>query len=153
MRRATLEAEVSMGARGTGRLVGLVLLCLAALLASAPAAPAAPTVVQARLAVARASAPVGTEVAFTVAVTVAGKPLKGVAVVLQVRNEAGSWQRIDSYTTNRRGMVADTLTGYVPGYVGRYRALVMSPNGAVLARSNQVGVSWTAKGSDGREPT
>jgi hypothetical protein len=123
------------------------------LLAPATGSHAAPTVVKARLTVAQATAPVGTEVGFTLAVTVAGKPLKGVVVVLQVRNEAGAWQPIDDYRTNRKGMVVDTLTGYVPGYVGRYRALVVSPNGAVLARSNQVAVSWTAKGSVGREPS
>lgn len=153
MRGATLDPEVSMGRRGWARLAVTAAVVALALLAPATAGRAAPTVVQARLAVAQATAPVGTEVGFTLAVTVAGKPLKGVVVVLQVRNEAGAWQPIDDYRTNRKGMVVDTLTGYVPGYVGRYRALVVSPNGAVLARSNQVAVSWTAKGNVGREPS
>lgn len=142
-----------MRTRSVARLATLAVLFVVALIASGPATQAAPTVVQARLAVDQASAPVGTEVGFTLAVTLASKPLKGVVVVLQVRNQVGEWQSIDDYRTNRKGMVVDTLTGYVPGYIGRYRALVVSPNGAVLARSNQVGVSWTAKGSEGREPT
>jgi hypothetical protein len=130
-------------------VIGLVLL---GLLAGAPAASAAPTVLKAYLTVAESSAPVGTEVGFTLTVTLAGKPVKGATVALQVRDERGVWRSIDSYRTNRAGMVADTLTGYVPGYIGRYRALVVGTNRAVLARSNQVAVSWTAKGNTGREP-
>jgi hypothetical protein len=142
-----------MGPRGWARLAVTAVAVGLAVLALGTAGQAAPTVVRARLAVEQTTAPVGTEVGFTLAVTLAGKPLKGVVVVLQVRDEAGAWQSIDDYKTNRKGMVVDTLTGYVPGYVGRYRALVVSPNGAVLARSNQVAVSWTAKGSVGREPS
>lgn len=131
-------------------VIGLVLL---GLLAGVPVANAAPTVLKARLVVEQSTAPVGTEVGFTLTVTLAGKPVKGIPVVMQVLDENSVWRSIDSYRTNRKGMVVDTITGYVPGYSGRYRAIIVNVNRDVLARSNQVAVSWTAKGDAGRGPT
>lgn len=121
--------------------LALALLVMASGAAQASPAQAPTGAVRAVLAVAASSAPVGTEVPFTLTVTPAALAAHH-GVRLQVRNRAGVWVTIDGYRLPRSGVLRDTLTGIDVG-LGRYRAIVLGPNG-ILATSGTTTVAWTA---------
>lgn len=148
-----------MTARGRARLaaLGVALLVLGLTAPPATAAPAAPAAraVTVSLTASASRAPVGTEVPITVTVTPASvadvSSPRGRIVRVQVRDQAGLWQTIDSYRLPRSGVLRASVTGIVPGYTGMYRAVVVrlhSPR--ALAVSNAVGIFWL--NADGTEP-
>lgn len=103
----------------------------------AVAAPIAPV-----LRIEQASAPIRTDIGYTITVTPAAKAA-GKRARIQVRGIVG-WRGFDTFRIPKSGIIRDDVEGYQPG-VGRYRVLVLSRNGNVIAKSNTVSVSWTPK--------
>lgn len=92
------------------------------------------------LTIAKSSARVGENVPYTITV----RPTElspGRKVRVQVKGRV-TWQTIDSFVVNSKGVVSDDVTGYNPG-LGRYRAQVISPSGAALATSPIATVAWS----------
>ena len=92
------------------------------------------------LTIARSSARVGENVPYTI--TVQPTELSpGRKVRVQVKGRV-TWQTIDSFRLNSRGMAVDDVTGYAPG-LGRYRAQLLSAAGAPVATSPIASVIWS----------
>lgn len=92
-----------------------------------------------RLSIAKSSAPVGDNVAYTVAVTPA-ELAAGRKVRVQVKGRV-TWQAVDKLVLNRVGVVTSDVEGYEAG-LGRYRAQLLSASGKAIATSPVVSVSW-----------
>ncbi len=92
------------------------------------------------LTIAKSAARVGENVPYTV--TVQPTELSpGRRVRVQVKGRV-TWQTIDSFVVNSKGLVVDDVTGYNPG-LGRYRAQVVSSSGEALATSPIASVAWS----------
>lgn len=119
-------------------------LALAAAFAagSLAAAPAHATDLTPVLRITERTAPVGVDVPYTITVKPAAKA-KGKRVRIQVKAYVG-WRGFDTFRLGKSGVVEDDVEGYQPG-VGKYRVLLLSKNGTVLAKSRTVTVSWTPR--------
>lgn len=93
-----------------------------------------------RLSIAKSAARVGEDVPYTITVQPA-ELAPGRRVRVQVKGRV-TWQTIDSFTLNSKGMVTDDVTGYAPG-LGRYRVQVLSSGGSPVATSPIATVAWS----------
>lgn len=109
------------------------------LLISAPAhaAPIDPV-----LRISSSTAPVGVDVPYTITVTPATRA-KGKRARIQVKGIA-AWRGFDTFRVPASGKIADDVEGYQPG-IGRYRVLILSKTGRVIAKSATVTVAWTPR--------
>ena len=105
-------------------------------------APAAAADLKPTLHIAKSTAEVGVDVPYTITVQPAAKA-KGKRVRVQVKGIV-AWRGIDSFRLGSSGRVEDDVEGYQPG-VGKYRVLVVSKSGRVLATSPVVSVTWTPR--------
>lgn len=119
------------------RFVGLtVVVAVGCLAAPAQAADLTPV-----LRISKATSPVGVDVPYTITVKPAASA-KGKRVRTQVKAIV-AWRGFDTFRLGKSGVIEDDVEGYQPG-VGKYRVLVLDKNGAVIAKSATVSVTWTA---------
>ncbi len=121
-----------------------VIICAVGAALSLTPGPATASKLNPVLKISETSAPVRTDIPYTITVRPAAKA-KGKRVRVQVKGYVG-WTRIDTFRLGKTGVVEDDVEGYQPG-VGRYRVLVIGKNGVVMAKSSVVSVSWTPRES------
>lgn len=112
---------------------------LSFLLMSAPAHAAQVNPV---LRISSSTAAVGVDVPYTITVTPAARA-RGKRARIQVKGMT-AWRGFDSFRLPPSGKIADDVEGYQPG-TGRYRVVVLSNTGRVIAKSATVTVVWTPR--------
>ncbi len=118
-----------------------IILAAAALSVPVVTAPVHAAQLTPVLSIARSTAPVGVDVPYTIKITPAARA-QGKRVRIQVRGIA-AWRGFDTFRLSASGTVIDDLEGSQPG-VGRYRVLVLTKDGKVIAKSSTVSVVWTS---------
>lgn len=106
------------------------------------AAPASAATLNPVLRIDASSAPVRTDVGYTITVTPAKKAV-GKRARIQVKGIV-AWRGFDTFRIPKSGVIKDDVEGFQPG-VGNYRVLILSKSGHVLAKSNTATVTWTPK--------
>lgn len=104
--------------------------------------PAHASSIEPVLTIARGSAPVRVDVPYTITVAPKKKAV-GKRARIQVKGIL-AWRGFDTFRIPKSGVIGDDVEGYNPG-VGKYRVLILGRNGKVLAKSNVVAVTWTAR--------